>query len=156
MNINYYTLLEVLSTSGMYDTFENILKETALEYVPTMLEANYGDWFGLWTEETDSAKVKAECINTASKWCAYLKLKSEYILKYMDIQSGISGKSTNLRHYINTPETESDYSGDTHISDVTKVTTESDNIYGLQYLKPCMEQLITQFRIQFLLPEESI
>ena len=156
-NITFYTLDEVLAYGSNMTTF----KESTSDYpnlkdLPTFIIANYSDWFGLWTEETEEAKISAEKVTMTSRWTAWLKTKGLYWDDYISRQSKFSGKTESVSKFIDTPETATDYTGDAHTTNVTKSTTEQDNALGLDSLRPFYEALISEFRKTWLLPKEAI
>ena len=156
-NITFYTLDEVLAYGSNMTTF----KESTSDYpnlkdLPTFIIANYSDWFGLWTEETEEAKISAEKVTMTSRWTAWLKTKGLYWDDYISRQSSFSGKQESISKFLDTPETETDYSGDTHITNISKSTTEQDNALGLQTLRPVIEMMVNDFRKTWLLPKEAI
>ena len=158
-NLTFYTMDEVIAKAGTtyYNSFNQALMNYAnLSNVPTLIASNYSDWYGLWTDETDEAKVKAECINQVTRWTSYLKTKAIYWNDYIDRQKGFTGKQESISKYLDTPETETDYSGDTHITNISKSTTEQDNALGLQTLRPVIEMMVNEFRKTWLLPKEAI
>ena len=156
-NLTFYTLDEVLAKSDKETSFRDCLKDYAnVTLVTARIIGMYGDWFGLWTEETDETKVKAECISMVSRWTSYLRTKAIYWNDYVSRQSNFTGKQESTSKFLDTPETETDYSGDTHITNLTKSTTETDNALGLETLRPVIEMMVEQFRKTWLLPKEAI
>ena len=156
-NLTFYTLDEILAKSNKSTEFTNCLSSyTNLSSVTQTIIGNYCDWYGLWTEETDETKIKAECISMVTRWSSYLKEKAIYWNDYIDRQKGFTGKQESTSKFLDTPETETDYSGDTHITNLTKSTTETDNALGLETLRPVIEMLVEQFRKTWLLPKEAI
>jgi hypothetical protein len=156
-NISFYTLDEVLAYGSNMSTF----KESTSDYpnlkdLPTFIIANYSDWFGLWTEETEEAKINAEKVTMTSRWTAWLKTKGLYLDDYISRQSKFSGETTSTNKFLDTPETATDYSGDTHITNITKTETQSDNQLGLDALRPFYEAIVHEFRKTWLLPKEAI
>ena len=156
-NLTFYTLDEVLAKSDKETSFRDCLNDYAnVTLVTARVISMYGDWFGLWTEETDETKVKAECISMVTRWTSYLRTKAIYWNDYVTRQVGFTGKQESTSKFLDTPETESDYSGDTHITNLTKSTTETDNALGLETLRPVIEMMVEQFRKTWLLPKEAI
>ena len=156
-NLTFYTMDEVLAKSDKETSFRDCLTEYAnVKLVTARIISLYGDWFGLWTEETDEAKVKAECISMVTRWTSYLRTNAIYWNDYISRQSNFTGKQESTSKFLDTPETEADYSGDTHITNLTKSTTETDNALGLETLRPVIETMVNQFRKTWLLPKEAI
>ena len=102
------------------------------------------------------AQISAEKINQATRWTSYLRTKAIYWNDYIDRQKGFSGKQESISKFLDTPETEADYSGDSHITNISKSTTEADNALGLETLRPVIEMLVRDFRKTWLLPREAI
>ena len=156
-NMIFYTLDEVLAKSNKETYFTDCLKDYAnTTLVTARILSLYGDWYGLWTEETDETKIKAECISMVTRWTSYLRTKAIYWNDYIDRQKGFTGKQESTSKFLDTPETEGDYSGDTHITNISKSTTEQDNALGLETLRPVIEMMVEQFRKTWLLPKEAI
>jgi hypothetical protein len=158
-NLTFYTLDEVLAAGSAYSAFR-----TCLDSYPNvkpcleLIIANYGDWFGLWLDTTDmtDAQITAEKINQGTRWTSWLKTNAIYWNDYISRQSNFTGKQESTSKFLDTPETEADYSGDTHITNITKSTTETDNALGLETLRPVIETMVNQFRKTWLLPKEAI
>lgn len=157
MELTFYTLDEVLAKADKSSDFIWCLKGTDLQNVPAGVIESYSNWYGLWLDSglTD-AEVKAECINQVVSWIAYVQKKALYWLEYIKRQKAFTGKQESTSKFLDTPETETDYSGDTHVTNITKSTTEQDNALGLETLKPVAEMLVEQFRKTWLLPKEAI
>ena len=157
MNLTFYTMDEVLAKSSMSTTFNQCLASFAnLTNVTTTLTGNYSDWYGLWTQETDDAKVKAECISMVTRWTSWLKMKAIYWNDYMTRQKAFSGKNESISKYLDTPETSDDYSGDSHITNISKSETSQDNQLGFDALRPVEEMLVKEFRKTWLTPKEAL
>lgn len=159
MELTFYTLDEVLGAGTAYTTFRTCLDDYAnVKPVIEKIIGNYGDWYGLWLDVTDwpDAKITAEKINQVTRWTSWLRTKAIYWNDYISRQSTFSGKQESTSKFLDTPETETDYSGDTHVTNITKSTTETDNALGLETLRPVIEMLVEQFRKTWLLPKEAI
>ena len=158
-NITFYTMDEVLAAGSAYSTFRTCLDDYAnVKPAIEKIIGNYGDWFGLWLDTTDmtDAQINAEKINQATRWTSYLRTKALYWNDYVSRQSSFTGKQESTSKFLDTPETETDYSGYTHITNITKSTTEQDNALGLQTLRPVIEMMVNDFRKTWLLPKEAI
>ena len=157
-NLTFYTMDEVLAVGTNLQIFKNCL----VEYPNASLcldeiIGNYGDWFGLWLDESlTEAEVKAAKISQVTRWTAYLRTKARYWQDYITRQKAFTGKQESTSKFLDTPETETDYSGDTHITNISKSTTEQDNALGLETLRPVIEMLVNDFRKTWLLPKEAI
>lgn len=147
MVTNYYTLNEVLMASSTgYTDFVNCLKNYSnLVDLPKYIYASYQDWYALIFEGEDSESSGAK-YNQAARLEAWLNEKAHYWQDYIERQKGLSGKQSSTSKYLDTPETTSDYSGDTHITNITKAEVEKDNTEGLNALRPYYEILMREFR----------
>lgn len=152
-----YTLDEVLAKGDSSGTFKSCLSGTAnLTGLATHIIAMHGDWIGMATSETDEAKVKASAITMVSRWTSWLKLKAVYWDDYISRQAALSGKTEGVTKFVDTPETETDYSGETHTTNVTRTESSSDNIAGIDRLAPFVETLVRDFRKTWLMPKEAL
>lgn len=159
MKTSYYTLNEVLNvTSALYEEFINCLKDyTNLKTLPQYIYDTYQDWYALiYDGEDNETAVKAAEIAQLGRLEIWLRRKAIYWNDYISRQAAISGKTSSLQRYVDTPETAEDYSGDTHITNVTKSETSTDNTVGLNTLKPYYDMMMYEFRKQWLLPKEAI
>lgn len=155
-NLTFYTLNEMLVSAASYKSFIECLNDyEALKNVPTLIYAAYQDWYGIWVDE-DVENYIAEMYNRVSKMQAWLRLKAVYLNDYITRQSGFTGKQGTTSKYLDTPETEADYSGETHITNLTKTETSGDNALGLETLRPIVESLVDEFRKTWLLPQEVL
>lgn len=156
MELTFYAMNEVIG--GRINYFVKALDDYPnLKDVPTKIIANYQDWYGLWLDSSlTEAEVEAEKINQTGKMTAWLITKAIYWNDYIERQSKFSGKQESTSKFLDTPETETDYSGDTHVTNITKSTTEQDNALGLETLRPVIEMLVQEFRKTWLLPKEAI
>lgn len=156
-SLTFYTLDEVLAYGSNMSTFKESTSDyTNLKDLPTFIIANYSDWFGLWTEETEEAKISAEKVTMTSRWTAWLKTKGLYWDDYIARQAKLTGKTESVSKFLDTPETATDYTGDSHITNVTKTETTADNTVGLDALRPFYEAIVHEFRKTWLLPKEAI
>ena len=158
-NLTFYTMDEVLAAGSAYSTFRTCLDDYAnVKPAIERIIGNYGDWFGLWLDVTDmpDAQITAAKISQVTRWTSWLRTKAIYWNDYVARQVGFTGKQESTSKFLDTPETETDYSGDTHITNLTKSTTETDNALGLETLRPVIEMMVEQFRKTWLLPKEAI
>ncbi len=157
-DMTFYTMNEVLSKASASATFVSCLYDyDNLQNVPEMILANCQDWYGLWVDsDSTETALEIECINIISMWTAWLRMKAVYLNDYITRQSGLTGTTTSIGKFLDTPETESDYSGDTHITSINKSETTADNVAGLEALRPIVESLVSDFRRTWLLPKEAI
>ncbi len=159
-NLTFYTMNEMFSNPrdcSSDSRFRNCLNDYPnLKDAPALILSNYQDWYGNWTEEEDSTKVMQEHYNQLSRMISWLQTKAIYLNEYITRQSALKGTTTTTAKFLDTPETASDYSGDTHITNINKSETTADNVAGLETLRPIVESLVNDFRRTWLLPKEAI
>lgn len=156
-NLTFYTFNEMLASgSTSYKDFIACLNDyNALKNVPTLIYGAYQDWYGIWVDEESENHI-ADMYNRLAKMQAWLRLKAVYLSDYITRQSGFTGTQSSTNKFLDTPETETDYSGETHITNLTKTETSGDNALGLETLRPIVESLVAEFRKTWLLPPEVL
>ena len=151
-----YSMDEVIAKAG-YTWNQTMLADYPnIKQLPNMIVGNYGGWMGIWVEDglTD-AEIKAKCYSQCTLWNAWLIKKAEYWNDWFGRQKAIAGKTKTKGKFLDTPETEADYSGDSHITNVNVTETEGDNVAGMDRLRPVLETLVEEFRKTWLLPAEA-
>ena len=158
--MTFYTLDEVLAAGTNLTNFKGCLANYAkVSPALDLIIANYSDWFGLWLEAGGMTEMEiiAEKINQCTRWTAWLKTKAIYWDDYLTRQSGFTGKQESVNRFLDTPETATDYTGqDTHVTNISRSETSSDNHLGLETLKPVIDLLVQDFRKTWLMPKEAI
>lgn len=160
-NVNFLDINSILYFSDMESDFKNCLNSYSnLTGVPTKIIAGYQTWIGLEIDdETIKTKLdtKLACQSIVYSWIAWLQLNAQELDERISLYKAVTGEESQLSKFIDTPETESDYSGDTHTTTVTKnVRTVDSNAAKLDLLKPWIKDLVERFRKTWLTPKEAI
>lgn len=137
------------------DMFAHCLDETTnFKDIPTEILNAYPEFiafFETYEAEPAEEQVLTDIVQLFRSMSESLKLDALDKDDYINHLSEIKGKSTSVSKYIDTPETEADYSGDAHTTNITKSEQQSDNIAYMQLLKPLRKDLIDKFRRYWLL-----
>lgn len=160
-NVNFLDMNSILSFSEMESAFNTCLSSYSnLTDVPKRIIANYQTWLGIeLTDEQFSTKAttKAHCQSIVYSWIAWLQLNAQELDERISLYKAVTGEESQLSKFIDTPETEADYSGDSHTTTVTKNTrTVDSNAAKMELLKPWIKDFVERFRKTWLMPKEAI
>lgn len=160
-NVNFLDMNSILMWSEMESDFKNCLNSYPnLTSVTTKIIASYQTWFGLEaSDETMKTKLDTSiaCKSIVYSWIAWLQLNAQELDERISLYKAVTGEESTLSKFIDTPETEADYSGDSHTTTVTKnVRTVDSNAAKMDLLKPWIKDFVERFRKTWLMPKEVI
>lgn len=160
-NVNFADMNFILTYSEMEYDFKNCLSSYSnLTGIPTKIIANYQTWIGLeMDDETIKTKLdtKLACQSIVYSWIAWLQLNAQELDERISLYKAVTGEESQLSKFIDTPETEADYSGDSHTTTVTKnVRTVDSSAAKMDLLKPWIKDFVERFRKTWLTPKEAI
>lgn len=129
--ITYYTISELIEKgSSGYDPL-NLLTGDLLSIYKKATD--YDDdsstyrstGFWLWSEATDDDGLSFDANGRILDMVNWLESRSNEIGKMVKIEDSRGAGTETVSKFVDTPETATDYSGDTHVTNVTKSTASA-------------------------------